>query len=98
MTVAEFKAAFAEFANTPTDMVQARLDWAEIRTPSDIWGDHQEQGIGFLTAHYLALAPNAKDMRAGEDKGSTMYMLEREKLELVVSSGYRVAGIARRYR
>lgn len=100
MTAAEFKILFPEFANTPTALVESRISWAEARTPSDVWGDGatQEQGIGFLAAHMLALAPGAKDMRAGEEKGVTMYSRERERLEGIVSSGFRIAGLAARYR
>ncbi len=98
MTAAEFKVLFPEFAQTSTALVESRLAWAETRTPSDVWGEAQEQGIGFLAAHLLALAPQAKDMRAGEEKGVTMYSRERERLEGIVASGFRIAGLAAAYR
>lgn len=98
MTAAEFKVLFPEFASTPDPLVESRLIWATTRTPADVWGETQEQGIGFLTAHLLALLPGAKDMRAGEEKGVTMYSRERERLEGIVSSGYRIAGLARSLR
>lgn len=92
MTSAEFKILFPEFAAAPDTLVESRLAWAGARTPVAVWGDKQEQGAAFLAAHLLALLPSAKDMRAGEEKGVTMYSRERERLEGVVSSGYRVAG------
>lgn len=82
---------FPEFASAPDALVTVRLGWATLRTPLEIWNTLQEQGIAFLTAHYLAILPNAKDMRKGEKPGDSMYLRERENLELIVSSGFRVA-------
>ena len=92
MTAAEFKALFPEFTNAPDALVTARLAWAEARTPIDIWGAYQAEGIGWYTAHFLALLPNAKDMRKGEKPGESMYLRERQRLGLVLSSGFRTAG------
>jgi hypothetical protein len=93
MTPAEFKAAFPEFATAADALVQSRLTWAEARTPEDIWGDLQDQGIGFLTAHFLAMLPGGKEMRKGERPGETMYLRERQTLQPIVSSGFRIAGL-----
>lgn len=95
MTAAEFKALFPEFVNASNDLVTSRILWAEARTPADVWGEDslREQGIAFLTAHFLALLPNAKDMRKGEKPGESMYLRERTRLSRIVSSGFRVAGI-----
>ena len=82
---------FPEFANAPDPLVTVRIGWATLRTPIEIWNALQEQGIAFLTAHYLAILPNAKDMRKGEKPGESMYLRERQNLELMVSSGFRVA-------
>jgi hypothetical protein len=92
MTAAEFKVLFPEFVNAADALVTSRIAWAEPRTPLDIWGDLQEQGIAFLTAHFLALLPNGKEMRKGEKPGESMYLRERERLEVIVSSGFRIAG------
>jgi hypothetical protein len=93
MTAAEFKALFPEFKNAADDLVTSRLAWALARTPSDIWGTYQAEGVAWYTAHFLALLPNAKDMRKGEKPGESMYLRERQRLGLVLSSGYRVAGL-----
>lgn len=93
MTAAEFKALFPEFSRASDALVTSRLEWAEARTPSDIWGDLQDQGIAWLTAHFLVLLPEAKDMRKGEKAGESIYGRERQRLALVVSGGFRVAGL-----
>lgn len=92
MTAAEFKALFPEFVSAPDALVTSRLAWAAPRTPADIWGELQDQGQAFLAAHFLALLPNGKEMRKGEKPGESMYLRERERLELIVSSGFRIAG------
>ncbi len=89
---ADFVAEFEEFRNAPSGKVTAKLAEAEARTPEEIWGDLQAAGIKYLAAHLLALAPAAKDMRKGMAPGQTMYSPERERLEIIVSSGYRIAG------
>lgn len=92
MTAAEFKALFPEFAKAPDALVTSRLLWASHRTPADVWGDHQPEGLAWLTAHFLALLPEGKEMRKGEKPGESMYLRERMRLGAVVSSGFRVAG------
>ena len=93
VTPAEFKSIFPEFSSTPDTLIQSRITWATTRTPEDIWGDNVEQGIAFMTAHFLALLPNAKEMRKGEKPGESMYLRERNALEMIVSSGFRIAGL-----
>lgn len=93
MTAAEFKALFPEFNNAPDALVESRIAWATSRTPADIWGDDQDQGIAWYAAHFLALLPAAKDMRKGEKPGESMYLRERQRMNAIVSSGFRVAGI-----
>lgn len=96
MTAAEFKILFPEFSAAPTALVESRIAWAAARTPAAIWGtDYLEQGIGFLAAHFLAMAPEAKAMRKGEKAGETMYLAERKRLAKIVGSAaaYRVAGL-----
>lgn len=105
MTPAQFRDIFPEFRSAAlTDaMIQTRIDWATARTPVDVWGDDtsatdttpalREQGIAWLTAHFLCLLPGAKDMRKGEKPGESMYMRERQRLAAVVSGGFRVAGL-----
>lgn len=92
MTPAEFKALFAEFSGASDTLVQSRLTWAEDRTPADVWGDKRDQGIAWMCAHFLCLLPEAEDLRKDEKPGETMYGRERERLNKIVSSGFRTAG------
>lgn len=93
MTAAEFKALFPEFTKADDTLVESRLLWAEYRTPAGIWGDLQLQGIAWLTAHFLVSLPSAKDMRKGAPVGDSIYLAERKRLNVLVSAGYRIAGI-----
>lgn len=93
MTAAEFKDLFPEFTGAANALVESRIAWAEARTPADIWGEKRDQGIALLAAHFLALLPEARDMRKGEKPGETMYGRERAALNVIVSSGFRVAGL-----
>jgi len=93
ITVADFRARFPEFAPGPDDAtVQAALDAAYLRTPSDVWGVKQDDGAAYLAAHLLALAPQARDMRIGKDARITLYMDERDRMARTVASGFRVTG------
>lgn len=92
MTPAELRALFPEFTRATDALIQSRIDWATARTPADIWGDKRDQGIAWLAAHFLALAPGSEDMRKGEKPGETSYGRERKRLNVQVSSGFRTAG------
>ena len=92
-TPATFRVIFPEFSRASDALVSSRIAMAEARTPLDIWGDLRPQGLAWLAAHLLAMAPEAKDMRKGEKPGETMYKGQRDHLALVVSSGFRVAGL-----
>lgn len=103
MTPAQFRAIFPEFTGATDALIQTRIRWAENRTPVDIWGEAgadpvaaptlRDQGVATYAAHFLALLPEAKPMRKGEKPGESMYWRERQRLNLIVSSGYRTAGL-----
>jgi hypothetical protein len=97
VTAAEFKALFPEFQRTADALVESRIAWAVLRTPVDIWGDLQSQGIAWMAAHFLALLPEAKNLRKNmksdaDGLDSTSYGKERKRLNTIVSSGFRTAG------
>jgi hypothetical protein len=92
-TVTTFRGRFGEFTNAPTAVVQAAIDEAYRRTPSNVWGGIQDDGAGYLAAHLLALSPRARDMKLANEKGETIYGTERRRLARIVASGARVAGI-----
>lgn len=92
MTPAEFKVLFEEFAGASDATVQARLTWAEDRTPLAIWGDNRDQGVAWMAAHMLCMLPGSEDMRKGEKPGESMYGRERARLNKIHASGFRTAG------
>lgn len=97
VTVPEFRAAFAPtFDRTPEGVISLRLTMAEARTSADVWTDAsmRNAGILYLAAHLVAIEPGGREMRKGERAGDTPYARERERLERIVSSGFRVAAYA----
>jgi len=88
---AAFLAVYTEFAAAPTATLDQALGAALTRTPIDIWGEHHALGVFALAAHLTAMAPGGEAMRlAGE---TTIYQKERDRLNRVVASGFRVAGL-----
>jgi hypothetical protein len=88
-TTAQFFLDFPEFSGASSVTLQKRIDWATDRTDPGVWGGKTEQGIAWMTAHFMALLPEAKDMRQGEQPGESMYGRERARLNRLVSSGFR---------
>jgi hypothetical protein len=96
VTVASFRAEFPEFGSadvTPTVLVQAKLDAALLRTPSDVWGDLQDDGVKYLAAHLLALSPQAREMKLSTPDAKSPYGFQRLEYESIVASGFRVTGV-----
>lgn len=91
MTPAEFKALLPEFTGAPDALVQSRLTMAEARTPLDVWNTLRDQGILYLAAELLCILPQARPM-AIADGAANPYKAERRRLEVIVSSGFRVTG------
>ena len=88
---AQFVQVYPEFAAAPTVSVYTALNSALTRTPIDVWGDHHPYGVYALTAHLVAMSPGGEAMRlAGE---TTIYEKERKRLNRIVASGFRVAGL-----
>lgn len=90
-TAATFLAVLPEFTNCPAALITARIAMATERTPLDIWNTLQGQGILYLAADMLTMLPGSKEMRL--EGGGSVYGIERKRLEGIVSSGFRVAGI-----
>lgn len=88
---AQFLMFYPEFAAAPAASVSFALGAALSRTPVDVWGDLLSLGVFSLTAHLVAMSPGGEAMRlAGE---TTIYEKERNRLNRIVASGYRVAGL-----
>lgn len=86
----DFRAEYPEFDKAPDVAVSIALARAALRTPSNIWGDLENEGHGLLAAHILALRPEAKEMRLDGDE--TIYSRARAKLNRMVASGFRTTG------
>ena len=94
-TVAAWKAYFLavhpEFAAAPETVVTVALVEALTRTPEDIWGEHHAHGVFALAAHLIAMSPGGEAMRLSGE--TTIYEKERKRLNRIVASGFRVAGL-----
>lgn len=94
-----FLTRFPEFKRTDLDLVQAKLDEAELLIDRTVWGTKSDLGVGYLAAHLLASAatgqnarlvpPNAKATR---EDALTTYERQYRMILRTVSSGFRVSG------
>lgn len=94
VTVAQIRVRFPEFEDssvTPDALIEMLIDEAESRTPSSIWGDKEDAGVRYLTAHLLALSPQARELKLSTPDGNSNYLPERKRLEAIVASGFRIA-------
>jgi hypothetical protein len=89
-SAANFLVIFPEFTNAGTALIETRIAMAEEQTETEVWGDLYHQGVAWLAAHLLCLAPGAQDMRLGPE-GESLYGNQRKRLGVTVASGYRVA-------
>jgi hypothetical protein len=87
----QFLLVYSEFHAAPTDIVYGALRNALSRTPLDVWGDVHPFGVFALTAHLVAMSPGGEAMRLSGE--TTIYEKERKRLNRIVASGFRVAGL-----
>jgi hypothetical protein len=93
VTRAQFLADFPQFDEADVDLVDSRLATAARRVGA-AWGDLQDDGIKYLTAHMLALDPRGEASArapgtAGSDNWSkTTYLVEFERLRDEARSGF----------
>lgn len=86
-----FRAQYPEYATAPDALVDAYLARATARVDAGVWGALKDEGIGLLTAHLLALAPNGQFARLQSNKGETTYGKEYDRLVIQVATmAYRV--------
>lgn len=97
VTYASFVEEFPEFASPDyVAIVNARLATATLQTPADVWGDLRDAGISWLAADLISRSPQGRQLRllngsaGGQD--DSLYSAERQRLEGIVASGFRVTG------
>lgn len=91
MQLEVFREQFPEFKNLGDSMVQAFLDAAALEVDADVWGTKEDQGIGYLAAHKMALSPYGQTARLG-GKDSSTYKAHYEDLVRQVGCGWLKAG------
>ena len=89
-TVPAFKGEFPEFAETGDPIVAAALVRAEQRVDPSVWGEKADQGVAYLAAHLLAIAPYGQNARLAAATGTTLYNEEFRRLQREVAAGHRV--------
>jgi len=103
MDLAGFRTYSAEFINVPDAIVQGELDAAFLEIDQGVWGDmaaqpvsstaaytKADQGHRYLAAHKLASSPFGQQARLVAKDGTTTYLKNYQRLQLQVSSGFRV--------
>ena len=89
VSLTAFLIDYPEFKETDPLLIIRKLSCAEDRTPDEIWGNNQRQGIMLLAAHFLVNSPIGEQARI-DDKDKTksnVYEQERKKLEQIVVCG-----------
>jgi hypothetical protein len=94
VSVQSFKNAFSEYRKADDAEVQAKLNFARQRIDETVWGDKYDQGVMYLTAHLLAVAPAGQNAKLKpENAGNTIYKQEYTALKRAVTFGFRTAGV-----
>lgn len=82
---------FPEFANTDSDLITAAIANAVDQINEDVWGDKTDQGVTWLTAHFLATSPFGEPARLSDDMNNTRYYIIFKSLRSQVTVGLRNA-------
>lgn len=70
---------------TKIDEAEGMIDRSIFQSPTNA-----DSAVKYLTAHLLALAPSAVNLRLVKKDGSTLYYLTYERLTKRAAFGYRV--------
>jgi hypothetical protein len=87
VTLPGFRQAFPEFADTDDTLVMQKLKAAETRIAAGSWGDSYNQGVMYLAAHLLSIAPSGEFARLKKENRVTTYQLEWERMKKEVTMG-----------
>lgn len=90
ISLADFRAAYPEFARVADPLVQVALDKAEKRTSAEVFGDQTDEAHGLLAAHLLAISPMGRESRLQKESRVTTYLTERTWLEHITGCGWGV--------
>lgn len=93
VTLASFKVRFPEFIVSGAKevahdtMLQAYIDAALMRTPTDPWGTYRDEGTLYLAAHLLAVTPFGQNAKLASKVGDSVYGVEYKRLQRIVTAG-----------
>lgn len=89
VSVSRFKKSFPEFRNTATELCEQKLASATLRIAERIWGDRTSEGIMYLAAHLLSMAPEGEQARLKSENRATVYerVWKDMKREVTMGSG-----------
>ena len=94
VTVQSFRNEFSEFRKVDQAEIQAKLDFAQSSISQSVWRHLYDQGVMYLTAHKLALAPAGQNTKLKpENAAKTVYWVEFVRLRNIVTHGIRTAGL-----
>lgn len=84
-----FLVRFPEFAESDTDLIDAKLAEALGALSSTILGDRFDEAQGYLTAHLLALSPYGMQARlqAAVPTGETTYWQRYAQIAMEAGAG-----------
>jgi hypothetical protein len=87
VTAASFLLAKPEFAKAGTAQIAAALDFAELETSDEAFGDSRDYAVILKTADILAQSPAGRDARLmlAQTGAATTYGVERLRLDTVAA-------------
>lgn len=93
VSVAQFTNAFPEFRKADPAEVTSKLGFATQQIAAVTWGAKADQGVMYLTAHLLSIAPQGEQARLRSENRSTPYEAQYNALRSQVTFGIRTAGL-----
>lgn len=91
VTRTSFLAEQPEWANAPTDLVDAKLATAQNLLDSDVLGDLYDYAVVLKTCQLLAVSPFARDMERSSNDGTTIYDRALNDILIPAGTAHRVA-------
>lgn len=88
VTIQSFLGSFPEFSKSDLALINAKLQEAILEVDARVWVRLTDTGVGYLTAHKLALSPFGQNARMVAKDGITTYWTHYQRLAAIVGGSY----------
>lgn len=90
VTVATLVTRYPEFTATPSTLVQACIDDAELMVDRNFYGAKADMAVKALAAHLIAINPLGEMARLDKKSDRTSYSVQFEGIKRSIAAGCRV--------